>query len=138
MSSAAKRTAALDARAEEGRALIDASAARTRPISVHLTPLAPGCAYEPVDSKKRWRTFYGRSPDEVMRKTLKRLRLAPGAVRLATENGDLLLRAQIPEARPGDLAAHAIFWDGLTQFEAQAVLDSLAAQGWRPDAEGAG
>ena len=75
----AKREAhAADMRAADtAQALADASAARTWPISVHLTPFAPGCERLRIDDSRRWRTFYGRTVDQVLRSTLTRLKLNP-------------------------------------------------------------
>ena len=83
----AKREAhAADMRAADtAQALADASAARTWPISVHLTPFAPGCERLRIDDSRRWRTFYGRTVDQVLRSTLTRLKLNPRDCRAAQE-----------------------------------------------------
>ena len=73
--SAKREDHAADMRAADtAQALADASAARTWPISVHLTPFAPGCERLRIDDSRRWRTFYGRTVDQVLRSTLTRSR----------------------------------------------------------------
>lgn len=142
MSSAAKRAAAI---ATQREPCADASAARpaTRPISVHLTGFAPGRAREPINSRRRWATFYGRTPFQVVRATLKECRLAPAAVRTETEvNGDVAVLGEVPpellrlvSSAPGALVPFAIFWDGLSEPELQHELAALAASGWVPLSE---
>jgi len=138
VSSAAKRAIA---QAAQAAAPAGASAARapSQPISVHLTPFAPGCAGAPIHDARRWRTFYGKTPDEVLRATLKRIRRAPGAVRAKAENGDVLLLADVaPEVlrqltdAPTEAVPFAVFWDGLTLDQVRAGLGDLAARGWVP------
>lgn len=137
----AKRDAHLAEIAAQDRAEgAHASGARTRPISVHLTGFAPGCADLALADKRRWRTFYGRTPDQVVRSTLARLKLAPGAVRTATEaDGDVSLLGDVPpellrliSGVAGEPVPFAVFWDGLGEPELQAVLATLVAGGWKP------
>jgi hypothetical protein len=112
--------------------ILDASGARIRTVGVHLTPFAPGVAGLAIDNPKRWRTFYGTTPEKVLRSTLARLRLAPGAVQLAVSAaGDLDLLAEHEQAL--ESVPHAVFWDGLPEAEARAALEALRARGWTPD-----
>ena len=143
MSSLAKREAALAAQAAP-RQPADESAVRTWPISVHLTPLAPGCSREAIDSKRRWRTFYGATPAQVVTATLKRLKLAARAVQAEGEvNGDVLLLAPVPAnlqrwvTDAPELAPFAVIWDGLDLDQVRAELAALAARNWTPPLEDA-
>lgn len=120
----------------------DASAARTWPISVHLTPFAPGCADLRIDDRRRWRTFYGRTVEAVLRSTLTRLALVPTECRAAQEGNDTALLAPVPpevlklvSSRPGEIVPHALFWDGVTADQLRGALDTLADAGWRPPAK---
>lgn len=136
MASAAKRQATVAAVAQPP----DASAARTWPIAVHLTPFAPGCERVGISDKRRWATFYGRTPAQVLRTTLTRCRLTPTAAAVALEpNGDVSLQAHVsPEiarlisSAPGTPVPFAIFWDGMTAERLTAELAALRAQGWVP------
>lgn len=141
----AKREAHAAAQAEADRvlALADASAARTWPISVHLTPFAPGCRDMAIDNPKRWRTFYGRTVDQAVRSVLTRLHLKPGAVRVAIEpGGDVNIVATAPaeldgmkSTAAGQLVPFATFWDGASKAEVEAALVALTNQGWIPPAK---
>ncbi len=129
--------------ADHAQAMADASAARTWPISVHLTPFAPGCRDMAIDNPKRWRTFYGRSVEQATRSVLTRLNLRPGAVRVSIEpSGDVNMLATPPaeldgmrSTASGQLVPFATFWDGVTSAELEATLSSLAAQDWVPPAK---
>jgi citrate lyase gamma subunit len=135
----AAHTAAI-AQADQAQALADASAARTWPIAVHLTPFAPGCARLRIDDKRRWRTFYGRTVEQVVRSTLARLALPASACTAAQEGPhDVALMAAVPLAlvqgvssRPGEPVPHALFWDGVSVDQLKAVLADLTARGWKP------
>lgn len=144
----AKREAHLAAAKDQDRAeaAVDASGARTEPtwpIAVHLTPFAPGCERLRIDDKRRWRTFYGRTPDQVVRSVLGRLSLPPSACQAAREaSGDIaLLSAVRPEllklvsSTPGELVPHALFWDGLTEDQLKTCLTDLTGRGWKPAAQ---
>lgn len=119
---------------------VPASAARTGPVSVHLTGFAPGCEKLGIQSPRRWATFYGRTISQVVRSTLTRCRLDPARVTTAAEvNGDVNLLAPVPpellalqSSEPGVPVPFAIFWDGLAQADLDQELARLRAAGWRP------
>lgn len=147
MAAKAKLQANVQAVAAHDTAANDASAARTWPISVHLTSFAPGCERVGIEDKRRWRTFYGKTPNEAVRSTLARLRLSPSAVTVATQaNGDLDLMAPAPPELERFLSSEtdgswdgrpvpfATFWDGLTAPQLQAELETLRRAGWTPPA----
>lgn len=133
-------TVAAVAEAERAEAMAaGASAARTWPISVHLTPFAPRCADLRIDHPSRWKTFYGLTVDQVVRATLKRLNLAPGACTAAVEGNDTALLANVPpellklvSGRPGEPVPHALFWDGVSVEQLTQALNDLTARGWLP------
>lgn len=135
-------TAAAIAATEKVQALADASAARTWPIAVHLTPFTRGCEQLPIDDKRRWKTFYGRSVEQAVRATLIRLNLPPSACLAAQEgNGDVaLLGPAAPEllklisSKPGEPVPYALFWDGMTVEQLRGALADLTGRGWKPDA----
>lgn len=134
----AKREAHAEAlqAAERARAAADASAARTWPISVHLTPFAPGCAALPIDDRRRWKTFYGRTVEQALRAVLTRLGLPASACAVAQE-GPQEVALLVPAAveRVADVAMpHALFWDGATLDQLAGALAGLTAQGWKPAA----
>lgn len=141
MASLAKRAAAAEAAKVDAR---HASAARTPnpPISVHLTPYAPGCSGLPIQHPRRWKTFWGQPRGEVVRKTLDRIRLAPGAARAERQGReDVCLLGPVPaerlaqaEAGQMEMVPFAIFFDGLSAADLSAELAALQAQGWRPQA----
>lgn len=127
--------------ADYAQAMADASAARTWPISVHLTPFAPGVERLPIDDKRRWATFYGKSVDQVVRSTLTRLKLNPANCRAAQEGTDAALMAPVPpellklvSSGHGEIVPHALFWDGLTADQLRTALNTLAEAGWKPPA----
>jgi len=139
----AKRDAhvAAIADAERSQALADASAARTWPIGVHLTPFAPGCEQLRIDDRRRWRTFYGRTVEEALRSTLSLLRLSPSACSAAQEGTDTVLLAAVrPEllklvsSEPGAVVPHALFWDGASLDQLQTAIADLTGRGWKPSA----
>jgi hypothetical protein len=118
------------------QALADASAARTWPISVHLTPFAPGCAALPIGDRRRWKTFYGRTVEQALRSVLTRLALPASACAVAQEGPqEIALLAPSDVERVRDVAApHALFWDGVTLDQARTALAALTASGWKPPA----
>lgn len=128
--------------ADRVQALADASAARTWPISVHLTPFAAGCADLRIDHPRRWKTFYGRTVEQALRATLARLALPASACSAAQEGPhDVALLAAVPDhlvqgvaSDPGEPVPHALFWDGLTLAELRTALAELTAHGWKPPA----
>jgi hypothetical protein len=122
-----KRESAIAAAQAEAVAAMNASAARTWPISVHLTPFARGCERLAINSPARWKTFYGRTPGQVVRNTLKRLNLTPAECRARAEGTDVALLAGAPPV------PHALFWDGLTVDQLAAELKALADQRWTPE-----
>ena len=121
----------LDVRAEQARA----------PICVHLTPFAPGCEKLGIGSPRRNATFYGKTLAQVLRATLRRCGLAPGAVRVEAEVcGDVNLLAPAPpellglqSADPAVPVPYAIIWDGASAADVAHGLEALRAQGWTPD-----
>jgi len=150
---ATKRQAALEAAQAEAVAsaptvCTDASGARIRTVSVHLTPFAPGARDLPLHHERRWKTFYGVSPGQVVRATLKRLRQSPRAMTATQETppdlqggGDVSLMGRVPpemirqlSTERGEPVPFAIFYDGLTVAEVQDALDQLVAAGWEPPA----
>lgn len=128
--------------AEVRAAAAHASAARTWPISVHLTPFAAGCEALRIDSPRRWKTFYGRTVEQAVRATLDRLALAPSACLAAAEgDGDVALMAAAPpellkliSAKPGEPVPYALFWDGVTADQLKTALADLTGRGWKPRA----
>lgn len=142
MSGKREAHAAAIAAADRAQALADASAARTWPIAVHLTPFAAGCAELRIDHPRRWKTFYGRTPEQVVRATLERLQLPASACQAAREGAtDVALLApvapevlQLISAERGELVPHALFWDGLTEAQLKTCLAELTARGWKPPA----
>lgn len=138
----AKRQAHAEAlqAAERAEAEADASAARTWPISVHLTPFARGCERMRINDSRRWRTFYGRTVEDAVRSTLARLRLAPAACRAGREgNGDTAMLSAVPpellrlvSSEPGAIVPFALFWDGVTPDQLKTALNDLTARGWKP------
>lgn len=131
------------AAAERAQMEDDASAARTWPISLHLTPFAPGCQTLAIDNPRRWRTFYGRPVMQVVKAVLARLNLTPTAVRAGpgAGPGDVDLLALPPahldgalSTPQGALVPYATFWDGLTLADLESAIAELTAQGWKPAA----
>lgn len=126
--------------ADQALVAAHASAARTWPIAVHLTPFAAGCADVAINHRKRWATFYGRTVDEVVMRVLVRLNLTPSDCSAAPEGqGDVALLAPVaPErlglvsGKAGELVPQAIFWDGLTVDQLRQSLADLQAAGWKP------
>ena len=111
------------------------------PICVHLTPFVPGCEKLAASSPRRNATFYGKTLAQVLRATLRRCGLAPGAVRVGVEVcGDINLLAPVPpelvglqSADPGVPVPYAIIWDGASAADVAQGLEALRAQGWTPD-----
>ena len=137
-------TAKRDAHLAEVAAADRAEGARaaripTRPISIHLTPFAPDLSSYPIGHKRRWVTLYGRTPNAAIRALLTRLRLRPEAVTTATVNGDVDVMAPVPpefldlvSGNPSEPAPFAVIWDGLSEPEVRAELDTLIAHRWAP------
>ncbi len=123
----------------------DASAARMAPpsagpIHVHLTGYAPGCERLGINSPRRNATFWGRTLSQVLRATLTRCRLAPGAVQVEGEvNGDINLVAAVPpelvglqSSKRGVPVPFAIVWSGTHADALCAALADLRSSGWTP------
>jgi hypothetical protein len=139
-----KRNAARAAQAAEDRANIptvctDASGARIRTVEVHLTPFAPGVRELPLHHPRRWATFYGVSPAQAVRTTLKRLNQSPRHLTAAVETpGDVSLQGAVPpellRLLSGDpeRVPFAVFTAGLTLAEVEAALAGLVAARWEP------
>lgn len=139
-----KRDAALEAaRADAARSrpgVYDASGARMRTVGVHLTPFWSGAERLPIHSPRRWATFYGVTPNRVVRSALRKLDLSPRTAGAAeTVPGDVELTAPIRPELVGLVSGEpervplAIFYDGLTLRELQDALAQLSAAGWEPD-----
>ncbi len=117
-----------------------ASAARTGPVHVHLTPFAPGCEKLGMASPRRNATFYGKTLSQVLRATLKRLQLTPADVTVEAEvNGDVNLLAAVPpelvrlqSSEPGVPVPFAIVWAGADAPALAEALATLRAVGWTP------
>lgn len=117
-----------------------ASAARTSPVHVHLTPFAPGCEKLGMASPRRNATFYGKTLSQVLRATLKRCQLPPGAARIETEDGgDINLLGPVPpelaglqSSEPGVPVPFAIIWAGAEAPALVQTLEALRASGWTP------
>lgn len=149
---ATKRDAAIAAQQAELAAAAptictDASGARIRTVGVHLTPFAPGARELPLDHPRRWHVFYGVSPSQVLRATLKRLRQSPRALTAALETApdldgrvDVSLMGHVPAEHLRQLSGDpehvpfAIFYDGLSLAETAEALAQLVAAGWEPPA----
>lgn len=117
-----------------------ASAARTGPVHVHLTPFAPGCEKLGMASPRRNATFYGKTLSQVLRATLKRCQLPPGAARIEAEDGsDINLLGPVPpelvglqSSEPGVPVPFAIIWHGAEAPALVQTLEALRAAGWTP------
>lgn len=142
MASPAKREALVQDVAAEQAAPAHASAARTWPIAVHLTNFAPGLERVGIGDKRRWATFYGRTPNQVVRATLTRCRLSPAEVSVARapDGGADLMAPAPPElerflsCEPSAPVPFASFWDGLDVDQLQHELADLRRRGWTPPA----
>jgi len=142
MASPAKLQATVEAVSTQETAPAHASAARTWPISVHLTNFAPGLERVGINDKRRWATFYGRTPNQVVRATLTRCRLSSTEVSVerAADGGADLLAPAPPElerflsSEPGRPVPFASFWDGLDVDQLQLELADLRRRGWSPPA----
>ncbi len=100
-------------------------------IAVHLTELAPGCASLTLGDRRRWKTFYAKPIDVVVRATLRRVERAPNEVTANLYGDDPALLVSVPgEDRPYPVA---VIWDGAPLADIQAVLANLSAAGWRPE-----
>lgn len=116
-------------------------APRPGPICVHLTPFAPGCEKQAISSPRRNAAFYGKTLDQVLRATLRRCGVAPGAVRVEAEvSGDINLLAPVPpelvalqSSEPGVPVPYAVIWEGAASAaEVAQALEALRARGWTP------
>lgn len=101
-----------------------------RVIAVHLTAHAPGCADRSLNDRRRNRDFYGHTLDQVVRKTLARLRRDPAQVEAAFYGEDPAIFGQVAgEPGPRPLA---MIWEGATREGIAAAIAALRAAGWRP------
>jgi len=93
-----------------------------------------------MNSPRRNATFYGKTLSQVLRATLKRCQLTPGAVQLeAGAAGDIELLGPVPPELAGLQSADptvpvpfAIIWDGADAPALVQTLEALRAQGWTP------
>lgn len=123
----------------------NASGARPPPqryVAVHLSPFAPGLEKAGVSDPRRWREFWGRHPEAVVRSVLKRLCRDPGEVQVRTAaNGDVELVGACPDdllsyqsCDPDEPVILAVFWDGITEATINGILRSLHGRRWRAPA----